>query len=118
MRFRLTSVKLCRFFGGMVAVWGKMIIFATFLDYSDMRKCGEITKFNANCLAKSNNSLLSLPLSQALARTPLIIYAGDPRVNIRLFLHPCKGSRIVFSAPPGADFTGNDCQTHKSITTR
>lgn len=45
------------FSGGMVAVWGKFRIFATFLDYSGMRKCGVITLFNANCLAKSNNSL-------------------------------------------------------------
>ena len=42
------------------------------------------------------NLILSLSLSQALASTPLLKFAGDPRVNIRLFLHPCKGSRIVF----------------------
>ena len=58
----------------------------------------------ADFLGHSNNfatlSLsLSLSLSQALASNTSIKNRGHPRVNIRFFLEPTKGGRIVFCPP-------------------
>ena len=47
-----------------------------------------------------SNIFATLSLSLSLRYSPTIAYTflrlAGTRVNIRLFLHPCKGSRVVF----------------------
>ena len=58
---------------------------------------------------------LSLSLSQALAykrdNITFLFYARVARVNIRLFLRPCKRSRLVFLSP--SDDCGGDDDRRK-----
>ena len=61
--------------------------------------CETIGLFNAEYLAMSdipiNTHTHTHTQLALLAQTTLLKCAGT-RVNIRLFLHPCKGGRIVF----------------------
>ena len=72
--------------------------------------CETIGLFNAEYLAVSDISINTHTQLALLAQTTLLKCAGT-RVNIRLFLHPCKGGRIVFLSP--SEDGGGDGDRHE-----